>query len=223
MKRVSGRTGSRKPSVVVTAGPTRERIDPVRFLSNYSTGVFGYAIAGEALRRGCAVKLISGPTGLVPPHGVTLVRVESALEMRKAVMEALPKADCLIMAAAVADWRVKRYSPRKLKRAGPRAILELAENPDILREAGRRRRPGTVLVGFALETEALEANALKKLRRKGLDMIVANRLGPRQGLFGERSVEIAIIDRQGRTLRFKRKTKRQSAKIIIDKALSFNI
>lgn len=143
--------------------------------------------------------------------------------MRRAVMAALPKTDCLIMAAAVSDWRVKRYSRRKMKREGSRAAIELVENPDILREAGMRRRPGTVLAGFALETEALEANALKKLRAKKLDMIVANRLGSGKAVFGGRAVDIIIIDRAGKKAVFRHKTKRQLAKIIIDKALSFNI
>lgn len=222
MRRRTARASAR-PRVVVTAGPTREPIDAVRFISNYSTGTFGYEIAAEAARRGCRVTLISGPTALAAPRLVRVVNVESALEMRDAVRKAVRDADCLIMAAAVSDWRPRHRSARKLKRRGRRTILELTENPDILREAGRAGRPGMVVAGFALETEGLEKNALAKLRAKRADFIVANRLDAKRGLFGDKTIDITIFDRLGKRKAWRGKTKKQLAKIVLDKAFSFNI
>ena len=207
--------------ILVTAGPTREKIDPVRFISNYSTGRFGYAIAHEAERRGAAVTLVSGPTALPAPKGVKLVRVETALEMKKAVDAALPRVDCLIMAAAVSDWRVRHRADNKIKRSGA-GTLELIDNPDILLEAGKRKkRP--VLVGFALETEDLKRNALKKLKRKNLDIIIANRLGPGQGVFGNIRSNITIWDRFENQTVLRRKTKQETAKIVLDKVFQFKL
>lgn len=212
-----------RPRVVVTAGPTREKIDPVRFISNYSTGVFGYAIARAACSRGCRVTLISGPTHLKPPIGVDTIMVETASEMKRAVEKASARADCVIMTAAVSDWRPVRVSVRKIKRRAGRINLELAANPDIL--AGLRPKLGkrTCIAGFALETEDLEKNAAGKLRKKGLDMIVANIAGPGRSPFGDSRPDILILDRFGGKARISGKTKRLAAKIILDKALSFNI
>ena len=154
----------KRPLVLVTAGPTREHIDPVRFISNHSTGVFGYEIAGEALRRGCRVVLISGPTFLKPPKGAKFVRVESALDMLKAVKKESAGADYIFMAAAVSDWRPEGCFGKKLKRRSPGSprSIRLVENPDILKELGRDKR--YCLVGFALETENLALNAALKLK-----------------------------------------------------------
>jgi phosphopantothenoylcysteine decarboxylase/phosphopantothenate--cysteine ligase len=215
--------GSGRCSIVITAGPTREKIDPVRFISNYSTGMFGYEIAKEAARRGCKVTLVSGPTCLESPAGIRTVRVESAAEMEQAVRQALKGACCLIMAAAVSDWRVKRVSDRKLKRGSGRATLQLVENQDILAAIGRERRKGLFLAGFALETEAAEKNALKKMRAKRLDMIVANAVGAKISPFGDNKINIMILDRLGGKAIVRGATKRQAAKIILDKAFGFNI
>jgi len=210
-------------SVVVTAGPTREKIDPVRFISNYSTGVFGYEIAKEAVRRGCKVTLVTGPTCLESPAGARTIQVESAAEMSRALERSLKGAHCLIMAAAVSDWRVKRMSGKKLKRGSGKMILELAENPDILASIGRKRRKDLLLAGFALETDDVEKNAMKKLRAKRLDMIIANAISKKTSPFGDNNINIMILDRlHGKTV-VKQATKRQAAKIILDKALSFNI
>jgi len=208
-------------AILITAGPTRERIDPVRFISNYSTGTFGYEIAREAKRRGRRVILVSGPTSLKVPPGVKVVMVESAAEMQSAVMKNLRSAGCVIMAAAVSDWRVRREARGKIKRRGGAKTLELVENPDILREIGRKRH-GT-LVGFALETEGLEKNAAKKLKEKNLDLIVANRLTPKNDVFGPGRVDAVIMDRLGNKVMARRKTKKELAKIILDRALNFNI
>ena len=207
--------------ILVTAGPTRERIDPVRFLSNYSTGTLGFKIAEEAKRQGHAVTLVSGPTPLKPP-GVRLIRVESALDMRRAVLKEFPKSDCIIMSAAVSDWRPTAVSKTKVKRGGARVILELVENPDILKELGRRKKD-KVLVGFALETENLEGNAVKKLREKNLDIIIANKLGAGSALFGDNPVSALVIDRYGKRTMLRRKSKEELAKIVLDKVLSFKI
>lgn len=212
-----------KPVVVVTAGPTREKIDPVRFISNYSTGRFGYEIAREASSRGCRVTLISGPTNLKSPRGVKIVNVESAADMKAAAEKASASADCVIMAAAVSDWRARSPAARKIKRGSGRMVLELVENPDIV--AGLRNRVGrrTCIVGFALETEALEKNAARKLAKKELDIIVANAIGERSTPFGDNNINIMIIDRSGNKTKVTGKTKRQAAKIILDKAFGFNI
>jgi len=207
--------------ILVTAGPTREKIDPVRYISNYSTGIFGYEIASAAKSRGLSVTLVSGPTLLTPPKGVKFISVESAEDMRRAVLKFIKKSDCMIMTAAVADWRPKYYARRKMKKLGER-LISLVENPDILAEVGRLKKK-RVLVGFALETENLEKNALKKLKDKNLDIIVANRLTPKRNVFGEKTLDVVTIDRFGNRTRIFNKDKSKLAKIILDKALKFRI
>lgn len=215
-------SGKKKPLVLITAGPTREKIDPVRFISNYSTGVFGYALAEEALGRGTRVTLVSGPTHLKAPEGAKLIHVESALDMRRAVAAEFKKADYVIMAAAVSDWRLKKTSNRKIKRSSRGICLELVENPDILSEIGLCK-VGRVVTGFALETENLEKNAIKKLLSKNADIIVANALKSRSSIFGDNSIDVVIIDRLGNKTSVKSKTKKELAKIILDKIFAFNI
>jgi len=205
-------------NILISAGPTREKIDPIRFISNYSTGTFGYELAGEALRRGNSVTLVSGPTCLKAPRGVKFIGVESAREMRRAIKKEAAKSDCIIMAAAVSDWRPRTPCGKKIKRRAGKMTLELAENPDILKELGRKKRGA--LVGFALETDNLERNALKKLKEKNLDLIIANRLTGKDSLFGEKPVSILMIDRFGNKAILPRKTKKSLAKIILDKAFS---
>ena len=207
--------------ILVTAGPTREKIDPVRYISNYSTGRIGYEIASAAESRGLSVTLVSGPTLLAAPRGVKFVSVESAGDMRAAVLKFLDWSDCVIMTAAVADWRPKYSARRKIKKGGARNI-ELVENPDILAEVGRLKKK-RVAVGFALETENLEKNALKKLKEKNLDIIVANRLTPKRSVFGDKTLDVVIIDRFGVLTRVFNKDKSKLAKIILDKALKFRI
>lgn len=211
-----------KRSVLVTAGPTREKIDPIRFISNYSTGTFGYEIAREAKARGAKVILISGPTSLPAPQGVRRISVESALEMKRAVDKEFKNCGCIIMAAAVSDWRVKAPASTKIKRLGGKKVLELVENPDILAELGGHKA-GKTIVGFALETEDLEKNALKKLKEKRLDLIVANRLDEKGRALGDNKTSVLIIDRFGKKCAVNNKTKKELAKIILDKALSLKI
>ncbi|MFA5084813.1 MAG: phosphopantothenoylcysteine decarboxylase [Candidatus Omnitrophota bacterium] len=208
-------------NILVTAGPTREKIDPVRYISNYSTGKIGYEIASAAKSRGLSVILVSGPTRLAAPEGVKLVSVESADDMRKTVLKLIRRSDCVIMTAAVADWRPKHSARRKIKKPGIRNI-ELVENPDILAEVGRLKKK-RITVGFALETENLEKNALKKLKDKNLDIIVANRLTPKKSVFGDNVLDVVMIDRFGNRTGIFNKPKSKLAKIILDKVLKLRI
>lgn len=179
--------------VLVTAGPTREAIDPVRYLANRSSGRQGYAIAAAAARLGAATVLVSGPVDIDPPAGVELVAVESAREMLEAVDAALP-ADIAIFTAAVADWRVEA-APGKIKKHGRPPALALIENPDILRTiAGRPDRPD-VVVGFAAETENVIVNAKAKLAAKACDMIVANDVSPATKIMGGMLNSVHVITR----------------------------
>jgi len=211
-----------KKRVLITAGPTREKIDPVRFISNYSTGVFGYAIAEEARRRGLDTILISGPVSLKPPGGVRLIRVESALEMRRVLSREFPASDLLIMAAAVSDWRAGSIAGRKLKKSGSYMTLKLVRNPDILKELGRRKGR-RVIAGFALETGRLAANAFNKLSDKNIDIIIGNKAGHGAEAFGDKKTSIILIDRLGNRREVTNKTKKELAKIILDKVLNFGI
>jgi phosphopantothenoylcysteine decarboxylase/phosphopantothenate--cysteine ligase len=162
-----------KKRVLVTAGPTREAIDPVRYISNRSSGKMGYALAEAALKRGAAVTLITGPTDLTPPGGVALVKVETAEEMYNAVATRFDRCDILIMAAAVADFKPRQMKTSKIKKSNTTEAIEIEETTDILKELGKKKSH-QILIGFALETDALIENAKTKLKEKNLDLIVAN-------------------------------------------------
>ncbi|ROR34476.1 bifunctional phosphopantothenoylcysteine decarboxylase/phosphopantothenate--cysteine ligase CoaBC [Inmirania thermothiophila] len=181
--------------VLVTAGPTREAIDPVRYISNRSSGRMGYAVAQACREAGAEVVLVSGPTALAPPPGVRLVRVESAAEMLAAVEAEVDACAIFIAAAAVADYRPAETAPAKIKKRAQRLGLELVRNPDILATVARRR-PRPFVVGFAAETEAVEANARAKLAAKGLDLVAANRVGPGIG-FDREDNELTLIWEDG--------------------------
>ena len=161
-------------SVLITAGPTREPVDPVRYLGNRSSGKMGYAIARAAWRRGARVTLVSGPTAEAPPTGVEVVPVETADEMSEATVRRAGEADVLIFAAAVADYRPAKRSTKKLKRSGVGPVIETTENPDVALATRAVRKGDSVSIGFALESENLVANAEGKLVAKGFDFIVAN-------------------------------------------------
>jgi phosphopantothenoylcysteine decarboxylase/phosphopantothenate--cysteine ligase len=178
--------------VLVTAGPNREALDPVRFLSNRSTGKMGYALAGAAWRRGAEVVLVSGPTGLAAPHGPRCVRVTSAAEMSDAVLAELDMATVVLMAAAVADYRPARRAVQKIKKRSAPLSIELERTRDILAEVAARRG-GRLLVGFAAETEDVVANARRKLREKNVDMIVANDVAGTQTGFEADTNEVLIV------------------------------
>ncbi|HEY0301283.1 MAG TPA: bifunctional phosphopantothenoylcysteine decarboxylase/phosphopantothenate--cysteine ligase CoaBC, partial [Rhizomicrobium sp.] len=185
--------------VLVTAGPTHEPIDPVRYIANRSSGKQGYAIASAAAAAGAIVTLVSGPVNLPKPPGITIVDVESARDMLAAVEQALP-ADVAIFAAAVADWRVANAGAQKIKKQAGRATpeLALAENPDILSTVAHRasERPGLV-IGFAAETENVLANAKAKLARKGCDWILANDVSPETGIMGGDRNTIQLVSAAG--------------------------
>lgn len=214
----------------MTAGPTREAIDPARFLSNPSTGRMGYALASEALARGAEVTLITGPTHLRPPDGANLVRVTTADEMFRAALNQAPGVDLVLKAAAVADYRPEERSRAKIKKetltkrarraaGGDGSIaLRLVPTPDILEEVGRRKKPGQVLVGFAAETGDLAANAQRKLRRKNLDMIVANRIGEEGEGFEAETNRALVLDRDGRRIELPLMPKGEMAGAILDLA-----
>lgn len=182
--------------LLVTAGPTHEDLDPVRFLTNRSSGKMGYAVAKVGWRRGAAVSLVSGPTALASPHGVQLVRVRSAREMLAAVRKRFPKTDALLMVAAVGDYRPESLASHKLKRGAPQVQLQLRLNPDILKEI-RPLKKAQVVVGFAAETRNLVPEARRKLKEKNLDLIVANMVNRPDSGFAVDTNEVTFIPREG--------------------------
>jgi phosphopantothenoylcysteine decarboxylase / phosphopantothenate---cysteine ligase len=204
--------------VLLTAGPTREPIDPVRYITNRSSGKMGYRLAAAALRRGAEVVLVSGPTAIAPPRGAIVVPVESAEEMREAVLQHLPGATLVIKAAAVADYRVTHPSAVKIK--GKQDLtLELTPNPDILAEVARRRT-GAFVVGFAAETHEVARHARAKLDAKGVDLLVANDVS-QQGIgFDAEDNEVLLVDRWGGERALPRMSKDAVADEILTHALS---
>lgn len=203
--------------VLITAGPTYEKIDPVRFIGNYSTGKMGYCIADEFVARGASVTIVSGPVSVKPKNkDVKVVSVESALEMRDAFMERFEGADIAVMCAAVADYRPEVVADRKIKREKDDIpVITLVKNPDIAAEAGRKKREDQILVGFALETDNAVANAQDKLARKNLDMIVLNSLSEQTG-FGVDTNKVTVIERSGTSTTFDLKSKVEVAKDIVN-------
>ena len=180
--------------IIVTAGPNAEPIDPVRFITNRSTGKMGFAMARVAWRRGAEVTLVSGPTALTPPRGVRFCPIRTAREMRQAVWEHYPQATMVISAAAVADYRPAQVAPQKLKKREGNFTIELTRNPDILAELGRQKGH-RLLVGFATETEEVLSNAVRKLRGKNLDLIVANDVTQEGAGFAHDTNIVTLIDR----------------------------
>ena len=180
-------------NVLVTAGPTVERIDPVRYITNRSTGKMGYALAEAARDRGANVTLISGPTRLTAPEGVEFVRIESSAQLCAAVLERGEKADVVIQAAAPADFRPKNVADRKIKKTGENMTLELEATTDIAAELGRRKQPGQILVAFAAETNDVMDNARGKLIKKNADLIVANDVSRSDAGFGVDTNVITLI------------------------------
>jgi phosphopantothenoylcysteine decarboxylase/phosphopantothenate--cysteine ligase len=202
--------------VLVTAGPTREPLDPVRYLSNRSSGRMGYALATQAVRRGAQVTLVTGPTHLPPPSGIRVIPVQTALEMRDAVLHAAGSATIVIKAAAVADYRPGRLATEKMasKQAGLR--LELEPTPDILRELGAQKG-GRFLVGFAAETHDLREHAQAKLLAKGADLIVANDVSRTDIGFDAADNEVVLLDRWGGVVALPRRSKGEVADLILDR------
>ena len=202
--------------ILVTAGPTQEHIDPVRYITNHSTGKMGYAIARTARNRGADVILISGKSALEPPDGVETVVVTTAVEMYDRVMERMGAADMIIKAAAVADYRPAETSREKIKKGGD-ISLKLVRNPDIIAEAGRRAK-GKVLVGFAMETENLIDNAREKVISKHMDFIVANDITSADSGFASDTNIVTIIDANGKSDSMPLLSKDEVAEVILDRA-----
>jgi phosphopantothenoylcysteine decarboxylase/phosphopantothenate--cysteine ligase len=205
---------------LVTAGPTYEAIDPVRFIGNHSSGKMGLALARALAERGAAVDLVLGPTSLdaeIP--GVTVKRVHSAEEMYEACLERFPHADLAIMAAAVADYSPVTRAADKIKKEGDTLILELKRTKDILATLGSQKRPGQVLVGFALENTDGRDYALGKLKTKRADLIVLNTLADEGAGFGVDTNKITIFEKDGAELSYERKPKQQVARDIVDRAV----
>ncbi len=205
--------------ILVTAGPTIEPLDPVRYISNYSTAEIGYAIAEEARNMGFSVCLVSGPTHFTAPRRIETVKIKTALEMVKEIKKRIKKCDCIIMSSAVCDFRPVKVETRKIKKTCfPHGIktLRLVKNPDILKQIGTRK--GLVKIGFALETENVLKNARTKIKEKGLDLIVANLKTSKKNPFGPGVKDFFIIDSKDNVQKIKNIEKKQMAKIIVAKA-----
>ena len=205
--------------VLITAGPSREPLDPVRYISNRSSGKMGYALARAAAQRGAEVVLISGPTALAPPAGVKLTSVNTAAEMHQAILTEFVTCTAVIMAAAVADYHPLEVSREKLKRGKGPIAVRLEPTEDILKELGQRR-DGRLLVGFAAETGNLDANAAKKLREKNLDMIVANDVTAEGSGFDVDTNIVTIFDRRGTTRSLPLMSKDEVAEEVLDHLLT---
>jgi len=205
--------------IMISAGPTVEPIDPVRYISNRSSGKMGYAISRAAVRRGAQVILVSGPTGLNPPSGLTFLPVKTAEEMKRTVFENRSGCDIIIKAAAVSDYRPREYAGQKIKKGAESLSLHLVKNPDILAELGSERGDSsTILVGFAAETEDLLLNAEKKLRSKDLDMIVANDVSRKDAGFETDTNLVKFIYRDGRVEEVPLMAKDRVADLVLDRA-----
>jgi phosphopantothenoylcysteine decarboxylase/phosphopantothenate--cysteine ligase len=205
---------------LVTAGPTYERIDPVRFIGNFSTGKMGIALAEALADKGAEVTLVLGPTHLQTYHThVNTIRVESGAEMYEACAKAFPEASISIMAAAVADYRPETVAPEKIKKQDGALKLQLMKTTDILASLGKTKRPDQLLVGFALETENEHENALKKLKEKNADLIVLNSLKDEGAGFGHDTNKITLLDAAGHESRLPLQSKKEAAEAIVNHIL----
>jgi phosphopantothenoylcysteine decarboxylase / phosphopantothenate---cysteine ligase len=209
-------------TVVVTAGPTQEPLDPVRYITNRSSGKMGYAIAEAAADRGAEVILISGPVHIPPPPGVRVVPVKTAAEMRDAVMAHLAFASVIVKAAAVADYHLHHVPEQKMKKTAARFSLELDPTPDILAEVGRKKED-RLLIGFAAETEHLIEEARRKLTTKNCDMVVGNLVGQESSGFESDLNEVYLVTRSGEPLHVGPAPKREIAERILDKVLPLRL
>jgi len=207
--------------ILVTAGPTIEYLDPVRFISNPSSGKMGYTIACQAQKRGAEVILVSGPSNLAPPPRVRLFKVTSALEMREAVLTEAPNLHVVIKAAAVSDFRPKTFQSHKIKKESGVSLIQLVENPDILKELGELKRSHPmILVGFAAETQDLVLNAQKKLLSKNLDMIVANDISSDKAGFEVDTNQVKILYPDGAMEETPILSKEEVGHLILDRVRS---
>jgi phosphopantothenoylcysteine decarboxylase/phosphopantothenate--cysteine ligase len=209
-------------TVLITAGPTQEPLDPVRFISNRSSGKMGFALAEAAAARGAEVVLVAGPVNLPDPPGVTVVHVHTAVEMRGAVMSHLAEATIIVKAAAVADYHVSAVPQRKIKKTATRMSLELDPTPDILAELGQKKGD-RLLIGFAAETENLVDEARRKMESKNCDMVVANLVGQDGTGFEADENQVILVPRTGGTIPLERAPKREIAEKIFDQVLKLRL
>lgn len=209
--------------ILITAGPTVEKIDPVRFISNFSSGKMGFALAEECASRGAKVTLVAGPVSLKCQHQlIDRIDVTTAVEMHDAVMKALPQSDAVILCAAVADYRVEHVADSKIKREKTQnPVIQLVPNPDIAREVGQTKRSDQVTVGFALETDNELSNAQSKLERKNLNFIVMNSLRDKNAGFQTDTNKVTIFTDKGETMQGECKSKRDVARDIVDVLLKY--
>ena len=205
----------RTPRILITTGPTVEPIDPVRFISNRSTGLMGYELANEARKRKYKVTLISGRSSLKPPKGIKFLRIETARQLYETVHRELKKNDILVMSSAVSDFRPVVFSRNKIK-SRESLTLELVKNPDILGSISKKDRKNKIIIGFSLETRDLLKNASKKLKNKHLDLIVANRADRENLPFGKGAKTVYLLDRLGRRKKLEKVTKARIAGAILD-------
>ena len=206
---------------LVTAGPTHEALDPVRFISNASSGKMGIAIADELAQRGADVHLVLGPSNIKPSSAVKIENVISAEDMYTECMKDFESYDIIVMAAAVADYSPKVKSDQKIKKESDALSLELVKTKDILSEAGKRKSPGQVLVGFALETNNEKENALKKLEQKNADLIVLNSTNDAGAGFGVDTNRITIFDKNHKEYKFPVKSKKEVAEDIVNTIIHY--
>jgi phosphopantothenoylcysteine decarboxylase/phosphopantothenate--cysteine ligase len=208
--------------VLLTAGPTQEPLDPVRYITNRSSGKMGYALAEAAAARGAHVVLVSGPVHLAPPRGVEVIQVQTAKEMHDQVMEHLAPASIVIKAAAVADFHLSKVPEQKVKKTAARVSLELDPTPDILAEVGRKKGD-RLLIGFAAETQNLVQEARRKLESKNCDMVVGNLVGGADSGFESDENEVTLVTRTGETIPLARASKREIADRIFDQVLRLRL
>jgi phosphopantothenoylcysteine decarboxylase/phosphopantothenate--cysteine ligase len=217
-----GRRDLEGETVLLTAGPTQEPLDPVRFISNRSSGRMGYALADAAAARGARVILISGPVQIPPPRGVEVIHVRTAREMRDKVFENLAPATIVIKSAAVADFHLAKVPEHKIKKTAARMSLELDPTPDILAELGRKKGD-RLLIGFAAETENLQQEARRKLESKNCDMVVGNLVGGSETGFESEHNEVLLVTRTGEVLAVPKASKRDVADRIFDQTLKLRL
>jgi phosphopantothenoylcysteine decarboxylase/phosphopantothenate--cysteine ligase len=209
-------------TVLITAGPTQEALDPVRYITNRSSGKMGYALAEAAVKRGASVTLVSGPVQIDPPAGVNLIRIVSARQMRDAVIQHMDAATIIIKAAAVADYHLEEVPKQKVKKAPMRLSLELAPTPDILAEVGRRKGD-RLLVGFAAETDNLMAEARRKLETKHCDMVVGNLVNQDGTGFESDENEVVLVLNSGESIKLPRARKTEIAHKILDQVMRLRL
>ena len=211
---------SKKINILITAGPTREKIDDIRFITNRSSGRMGYALAEAALKRGMNVTLVSGPVCLAPVKGVNTIKVESASEMADAVFRLESEAEIIISAAAVADYRPVKVTKGKIKKSDGEMVLKLERTTDILQTLGKSKRKNLFLAGFAAETERLLEYAEIKLKKKNLDLIIANDVSDSEIGFNSDANAVTLIFKDGKKIDIPRSSKKIIAEKIIDEIIS---